>query len=139
MRNIDIKIIYADRNALYAYMCEATPDVANIYVNADDLRQIEVHSGNEQEDIERFYREQYPSADPTIFSIRKNYREESEDSPIYYGSVITEIHRKDQEVYYEFNYAGRRINHRGIIPRADWQNFLFEKWQEEYGNTNQTK
>lgn len=33
---------------------------------------------------------------------------------------------------YEFSYAGRKISHRGI-PRMDWQNFLFEKWQEEYG------
>lgn len=132
MRVIDIKIIYAN-NVLNACMSEAASRIANIYVSADDPKQIEVHSDSEQEEVERFYREQYPTADHTIFAIRKHYREESNDSPIYYGSVITEIQKKGQEVYYEFNYAGRRICHRGIIENKDWQTFLFEKWQAEYG------
>lgn len=132
MRVIDIKIIFAN-NVLNAYLSETTSRIADIYVSEDNPKQIEVHCGNELEEIERFYREQYPTADHTILAIRKQYREESNDSPIYYGSVITEIQKKDQEVYYEFNYAGRRISHRGIIENKDWQTFLFEKWQAEYG------
>lgn len=132
MRIVDIKLIYADGHVLHAYMHDAA-NVANIYVNADEVHQIEVHSGSEQEDAERFYREQYSTANHAISAIRKIYREESIDSPIYYGTEIRVIQKKDQDVYYELDYAGRKISHRGLISRMDWQNFLFEKWLAEYG------
>ena len=132
MRLVDLKIIYTGEKVLHASMRDAA-NVANIYVNADEVRQIEVHCGGEQEDAERFYCEQYPTADHTISAVIKIYREESGDSPIYYGTEIQVIQKKDQEVYYELDYAGKKISYRGIIPRMDWQNFLFEKWQSVYG------